>query len=125
NADLDPTLVTLAENALRAFRNSDLWSELQTAEAVYTEVPFSASDEHEGLSRVTRGTIDLAYRLPHGWKIVDYKSDAVSTDKDLQTLLTHATRQINTYAKHWQTLTGEQVVEKGVWSTEKSTFLKI
>ena len=126
-AGADAGFLPHALDALQQFRNSDIWTEIQTSETVYTEVPFAISQAENNPSpgKIIRGVIDLVYRLPEGWKIVDYKTNAVKTDEDVRTLCEQTADQVNTYAKHWAKFTGETVIAKGLWLTERREFRTI
>ena len=117
-AEVPPAFVEDAQNALDAFRASSIWEEIQIAEAVYTEVPFAVPDEEEEIPGVLRGVIDLVYRVSDGWKLVDYKTDAVSEDGDIKALVDRYVPQVDAYARHWCDVTGEKISEKGFWLTE-------
>lgn len=124
-AGADAGFLPQALNALQHFRNSEIWTEIQASETVYTEVPFAISQAENNVSpdKIIRGVIDLAYRLPKGWKIVDYKTNAVKTDEDVHALCEQTADQVNTYAEHWAKFTGEPVVSKGLWLTERREFI--
>ena len=126
-ADADAGSLPHALDALQQFCNSEIWTEIQTSETVYTEVPFAISQAENSPSpnEIIRGVIDLVYRLPGGWKIVDYKTNAVKTDEEVQALCEQTADQVNTYAKHWANFTGEPVVSKGLWLTERREFRTI
>lgn len=121
-AGTDAEFLPNALDALQQFRNSEIWAEIQASETVYTEVPFAVSQAADNANEIIRGIIDLVYRLPKGWKIVDYKTNAVKTDEDVQALCEQTADQVNTYAKHWENFTGETVVAKGFWLTEIREF---
>ena len=121
-AGTDAEFLPNALDALQHFRNSEIWAEIQTSETVYTEVPFAVSQAVDNANEIIRGVIDLVYRLPKGWKIVDYKTNSVKTDEDVQTLCEQTADQVNTYAEHWENFTGETVVAKGLWLTERREF---
>jgi ATP-dependent helicase/nuclease subunit A len=112
--DMDTTSATEAAlGALHAFRKSEIWKELgEAAGVVHTEVPFA---EGKG-KRVRRGVIDLVYRVDGGWKIVDYKTYIELTPE----LTKRFTRQVTEYAEHWETISGEAVVERGLWLAASS-----
>ena len=114
-AGLDPSLSGVARAALEDFRNSAIWEELQQAEAVHTEVPFAVPLLRDGEKVVLKGAIDLIYRLGAGWKIVDFKSDAAAGEAGIAALVARYAPQVQAYAQHWQEITGEPVVEKGLW----------
>ena len=121
-AGADAGFLPNALDALQHFRNSEIWTEVQTSETVYTEVPFAVSQAEDNANEIIRGVIDLVYRLPEGWKIVDYKTNAVKTDEDVRALCEQTADQVNTYAKHWEKFTGETVVAKGLWLTKRREF---
>ena len=123
----DTEFLPHALDALQHFRNSEIWKEMQASETVYTEVPFAVSQAVNNASsnKIIRGVIDLVYRLPEGWKIVDYKTNAVKTDQDVQALCEQTADQVNTYARHWAKFTGETVVAKGLWLTARREFRTI
>ena len=112
---------------MQHFRNSEIWKEIHASETVYTEVSFAISQAVNNASsnKIIRGVIDLVYRLPEGWKIVDYKTNAVKTDEDVQALCEQTADQVNTYARHWAQFTGETVVAKGLWLTARREFRTI
>ena len=124
DAGADSEFLPNALDALQHFRNSEIWAEIQASETVYTEVPFAVSQTENTSSsnKIIRGVIDLIYRLPEGWKIVDYKTNVVKTDEDVQELCEQTADQVNTYARHWAKFTGETVVSKGLWLTERCEF---
>lgn len=126
-AGTDVEFLPHALYTLQHFRNSEIWREIQASETVYTEVPFAVSQAANNPSpdEIIRGVIDLVYRLPRGWKIVDYKTNAVKTDEDVQALCEQTTDQVNTYARHWENFTGDTVVAKGLWLTERREFITI
>ena len=126
-AGTDAGFLPHALDALQHFRNSEIWKEIQTSETVYTEVPFAISqaENNPSSNKIIRGVIDLVYRLPEGWKIVDYKTNAVKTDEDVQALCEQTADQVNTYARHWAKFTGETVVAKGLWLTARREFRTI
>ena len=112
--DMDTTSATEAAlGALHAFRKSEIWKELEEAAGVvHTEVPFAGGT---GKS-VRRGVIDLVYRVDGGWKIVDYKTHIQLTPE----LTQRFSRQVAAYADHWETVSDEPVVERGLWLAASS-----
>ena len=121
-AGADAEFLPHALDALQHFRNSEIWREIQTSKTVYTEVPFAISQAENNANEIIRGVIDLVYRLPGGWKIVDYKTNAVKTDEDVRALCEQTADQVNTYVRHWEKFTGETVVAKGLWLTARREF---
>lgn len=114
-AGLDASLADVAQTALDTFRVSPIWGELQQAERVHTEVPFAVSFVRNGEKVVLKGAIDLIYHLDAGWKIVDFKSDTAIGGADIAILVARYTPQVQAYAQYWEQITGQQVVEKGLW----------
>ena len=127
DAGADAGFLPHALDALQQFRNSEIWTEIRASETVYTEVSFAVSQAENNPSpvEIIRGVIDLVYRLPEGWKIVDYKTNAVKTDEDVHALCEQTADQVNTYARHWANFTGETVVAKGLWLTERREFIPV
>ncbi|MBQ41870.1 MAG: hypothetical protein CME15_05375 [Gemmatimonadetes bacterium] len=115
---------------LNQLRSSQVWEEMRAAEEVFAEVPMALSCGTEGCQQAMRGIIDLVYRVAgKGWKIVDYKTDrpvadpaaaatAASAAAASEALIARYGTQVATYASYWHTVTGEEVVEKGLWSRE-------
>jgi len=133
---------------LAQMKSSSLWEEVQAANEVFAEVPIALSTGTGGERQVTRGIIDLVYRVEgKGWKIVDYKTDRAvegepALDKEMGTitstgdaaepvgpvaettaaasaaLIARYGAQVADYASYWHTVTGEVVVEKGLWSRQ-------
>lgn len=126
-AGADTEFLPHALDALQQFRNSEIWTEIRASETVYTEVSFAVSQAENTPSpcEIIRGVIDLVYRLPEGWKIVDYKTNAVKTDEEVNALCEQTADQVNTYARHWANFTGERVVAKGLWLTERREFIPV
>ena len=111
---LKENLVPAAKRALDDFRASDIWRETKAADKVYTEVPFAVGLQERG---VMRGIIDLVYAVELGWKVVDYKTGADGTNNG--SVIEQYARQVNAYAEKWSQISGEDVVEKGLWLIDK------
>lgn len=110
-ANLPPSQRGRLQQVLEAFRASALWTQVQAAGEVYTQVEFASPESAQG--RV-RGVIDLAFRVAGGWKIVDYQSESAG-----------AVSAVEAGAHHWEQLAGEKVVERGVWNLETGTWQKL
>ena len=124
NAGIDTIQQEAAISAVHAFKRSAIWQAIQTSPAVYTEVDLARPESLMGTS-ISRGRIDLVYRVKGGWQIVDYKTDRASTPTEQAALVRHYASQIQAYGKHWQAITRQTVVESGIWSTETSTWLPL
>jgi ATP-dependent exoDNAse (exonuclease V) beta subunit len=71
-----------------------------------------------------RGVIDLAFREATGWVVVDYKTD-LRTESELPELVEHYSGQVHRYAQVWSDLTGEPVVERGLYFTRFNRYVEI
>ncbi|MRH41321.1 AAA family ATPase [Aquibacillus halophilus] len=106
---------------IRLFKASDIWEKLQSADEILTEVPFSlklnAGDQLYSLLKrengqqtiYVKGVIDLIYRFQGEWTIVDYKTDRVKKEDDLNLLRDFYRDQIIFYQHAWEYMTGEKV----------------
>lgn len=102
-----------AARSLQAFIRSDLWRDLQAADRVLTEVPFTTQSMDEELAVVTSGVVDLAFRSDEQWTIVDYKTDRA----DESTLIERHALQIRAYVQAWKTLFPDEPCSGLIWST--------
>jgi len=119
-------LVDQAVEALGRLRSSKLWLELSESDAVYTEVPIAANAGTNTAGTnddsVVRGVVDLVYRVGggEGWKIVDYKTDMPDgkTRPSEAQLKQRYGSQVEAYSRYWETISGDRIAAKGLWSTE-------
>jgi ATP-dependent helicase/nuclease subunit A len=129
---LDPGLGERALETLAAVRGSKLWERASLAEERLVEVPFEICLEpddpilagREDLPIVLRGVVDLAFREPGGWVIADWKTDADAAARR-DTLTEHHRGQIELYASIWERITGEPVVERGIFFVSSGEYVKI
>ncbi|MDX1623111.1 MAG: UvrD-helicase domain-containing protein [Gemmatimonadota bacterium] len=98
-------LVELVE----AIRSSDLFARARGAEACLPEVPFAWRREVDGEVRLVEGVVDLAFREPDGWVLVDWKTDEVEDEEVLAARRRAYECQLAIYAEAWEALTGEVV----------------
>jgi ATP-dependent helicase/nuclease subunit A len=121
---LDGEAKAAALAAAQGFQDSDLWKAIARADQVYTEAAFGriVSAEPE---RIARGRIDLIFKSPDGWMIVDFKTDAVGNDEEALRIADFYKSQVVAYAEHWFGVTGEPVVEKGLWLTALNRYVPI
>lgn len=73
---------------------------------------------------VLRGVIDLVYRAADGWRILDYKTDQIDGQVNVeQLLLARHGPQLHQYRLAWQRATGDAVAGAGIVSLRaKETF---
>ena len=111
-------LVRLVERVLE----SDIWARARAAERWLSEVPFAFHDPapEDGVApRIMEGVVDLAFREPDGWVIVDYKTD-VGTDPGFPERFRSYRRQVELYATAWEAMTTEAVKERVLFFTART-----
>jgi ATP-dependent exoDNAse (exonuclease V) beta subunit len=94
---------------VEAVMQADFWRAARRARACLVEVPFALGD-HES---VQHGVIDLVYETDAGWRVIDYKTDRVSTGTDLWRMYGP---QIRAYADAWKALGDTERVSAGLFS---------
>ncbi|WP_449539617.1 UvrD-helicase domain-containing protein [Ferdinandcohnia sp. Marseille-Q9671] len=119
------------------FTRTNIWEELQNAEQVLTEVPFtlriSALDplfeyldkENRGKTMYVSGVIDLVYKIHNSWNIIDYKTDRPKDLADLPELTSFYKDQINIYHQIWERITGEEVASKQLYFVTPNRFVTV
>ena len=73
---------------------------------------------------LVRGSIDLVFKEPDGWVIVDYKTDSVTGGKP-DALVEKYAPQVRLYADSWERITGEKVKEMGLYFSRANLFAPI
>ena len=126
---LDPVRTDEAIAVVRSVMGSEIWKRAQASDRRLMEVPFQTlmtvdPAETSSVPTVLRGVIDLAFHEPNGWVIVDYKTDA-RTVSHVPTLVDHYRGQVETYAKAWRDMTGENVSEKGLYFTHLGAYSRL
>ena len=126
---LDPALADEAIAVVRSVTASEIWKRAQASDRRLAEVPFQTlmtadSAQGEGVPTLLRGVIDLAFQEPKGWVIVDYKTDARPMSH-VPALVEHYRGQVETYAKTWNEMTGENVAEKGLYFTHVDVYSRV
>ena len=121
----DPQNVEPAIEALHRFRSSALWQEIQASKQTYTEVEFAKADEFMGQDQITRGRIDLVYRIKGGWKIVDFKTDRAGSPAEIEVIRTRYGDQVRAYVRYWTELTGERIKSSGLWATDPGIWIEV
>jgi ATP-dependent helicase/nuclease subunit A len=113
--DGEPTELGALMDTVNAVRASRLWKRAQSASRRLAEVPFAL-----GLGGATwlEGVVDLAFREPDGWVLVDYKTDR-GDDPEFPTRRLAYREQLRRYADAWTRLTGEPVKERMILWTRQ------
>ena len=108
----DPTELITLLTTVECVRASDLWSRAGRASRRLSEIPFALALEGEADPPMwLEGVVDLAFREPAGWVLVDYKTDRGDDPQfDTRRLAYH--EQLRRYGAAWERLTGEPVVDR-------------
>lgn len=116
--------VQRALRMLDGFLASQLWSDLQQARRVLTEHPITWKTE---AGAVARGTIDLLFQADDGWRLVDYKTDAIISTTDLQFEIERHSyaEQVYRYVQAWEKSASESVTEGGIWLANVQELLEV
>ncbi len=85
---------------------SDAWKALLACGVPQVELTVMRRTESDGRETITEGVIDAAARGPNGWRIVDWKSDAVD-DAAWSARHEKYARQVDAYVSMLASLTGE------------------
>ncbi len=89
------------------------------------EVPLTMladlDESNGGLPTLRRRAIDLVFLEKNGWVIVDYKSDRVNPTT-VKPKLEYYRPQVESYAKAWAKLVGQQVSEIGLFFIAVNTY---
>lgn len=114
---------------VQAVRAAPLWQRARAADILQIEASFAlmmSGAEYAALAgdtdtdtgdadarprEIIEGVLDLAFREPDGWTIVDYKSDAAGSGIDDARRAKYRA-QVNLYALAWERITGEPVRER-------------
>ncbi len=97
---------------------SELWQRAQACDECLAEVPFAIKIEGEGPPRVLYGVIDLAFRAPEGWHIIDYKTDQA----DLAALTQRYAEQVRAYVGPWSRLMDERIAYAGLFAVRADSL---
>ncbi|KGK89158.1 exonuclease V subunit beta [Desulfosporosinus sp. HMP52] len=113
------------------FCRTDLWQRITQAESKYTEVSFSLQIDNghplnayiKGANEkpvILSGIIDLAFKENGQWVIVDYKTDRVNEESDLDRLREFYAPQLKMYCEVWNSIIGESCQEGQLYFVEKN-----
>jgi ATP-dependent helicase/nuclease subunit A len=110
--------------------DSPLWKRAMDSGQHYSEVPFYTGikidkPEDKAEDTVISGTIDLVFKEGDGWVIVDFKTDTVSGEQQLASLVGYYAPQLELYRKAWESVVGEPVYEVGLYFTSINKFLTV
>ena len=121
---------------LTNFQTSKLWDELQTADEVLTEVPFTLKVKKQDslYSQITKkpedqqpfyvkGIIDLIYKKNGEWNIVDYKTDRAKRKEDYDKLQAFYRSQLAFYKQAWEEITKEKVNSASLYFLEPNVLV--
>jgi len=98
-----------------------VWRRVMSAPVRLSEMPF-------GLAETTGyrlGVIDLVFRESDGWVVVDFKSDSIKDDEQLNALADYYQAQVQEYACRFTEITGQPVKERGLLFTDRLTYIKL
>lgn len=121
DADLDPeTTIDRLRTVLNRFLNSRVWSEVQAAKRVHTELPLGhLAPSDTDASTLHSGIIDLIYLYDGRWQIVDFKSDGLIPNDSAflqRKVRKQYTPQIRAYVEAWKAGTRtDRRVQGALW----------
>jgi ATP-dependent exoDNAse (exonuclease V) beta subunit len=126
--EIDPGLAETAVQTAHRVMTSDVWRRAASSATRLVEVPFATCLAPEptanGVPTILRGVIDLAFREPAGWVIVDYKTDARPPEA-LSQLVSHYSGQVRTYSQAWEAIVGQKVHEIGLYFTHLGQYVTV
>ncbi|MAT43649.1 MAG: hypothetical protein CL609_15030 [Anaerolineaceae bacterium] len=104
--------ITFATNRaielLTRFHAHPIKNEIEAASQRYHELPYSRMDG----KNVENGYIDLLYRSPRGWEIIDFKTDSIQNTTQQSELISQYAKQARKYTSVVTGFLGEKVVTK-------------
>jgi ATP-dependent exoDNAse (exonuclease V) beta subunit len=110
----EPQLRAVIDEALdtvTAVKDGDFWQEARASAECHEEAPFGIREDGDAIPKVLSGTIDLVYRTPAGWAVVDYKTDADGAPADLRA---RYRLQVEAYERGWGRFVGGPVASRVV-----------
>ncbi len=114
-----------------AFFTSDL-GKLARRSEMHKEFNFSilvdASEYYDSAADqkiLVQGVVDLWFETQDGIVIVDFKTDAVSSDAGMKEKAEHYRPQLAVYAKALERITGKRVVSRYLWFTATNTAYEV
>jgi ATP-dependent helicase/nuclease subunit A len=129
DADGEPVELTELLQIVDSVLASTMWKRAKAGSPMLVEAPFALrltaeeyaaaiglAEPESDAAEVIDGRIDLVFREPDGWVIIDYKSDA-GGERIPAELLRLYRGQLALYAAAWERLTGEPVKERALLFT--------
>ena len=92
---------------------------------MHTEVDFASAESLMGQTSVTRGRIDLVFKVTGGWQIVDFKTDRATTPTEVERLRSRYGDQVRAYRQYWESLTSTEVRTAGLWTANPGIWIEI
>jgi ATP-dependent helicase/nuclease subunit A len=131
-ADEEESLVDRLPEALELVESvarSETWQRATTCSDRFVEIPFTLPwDLPDETGRLVpgllHGRLDLVFREPEGWVIVDYKTDPIPRE-GVGSLVARYREQVALYAEAWERITGEPVREAGLYFTRAETYVEV
>ena len=116
--DLPLELLPEILHTVELVKSSDLWNRAMRSEQYYSEMSFQVLEQEseEPVPVLLRGVIDLVFKEKDGWVIVDYKTDAAAKTHPAK-LIEKYRLQLEIYAREWSRITGQTMIEKGLYFT--------
>lgn len=128
DAGLDVAWADRAVELVTAVRSSEMWRRAQASPQMFVEAGFTLLTPNdpavEAVPTLLRGVIDLAFREPEGWVIVDYKTDDCGAGR-LPSLTEHYAGQLRTYADCWRRITGEPIKETALFFVREAKYVVV
>ena len=117
--ELDPALAESAISTVQAIMRSELWQRALRSSQRFVEVPFQVllTSQSVSVPTVVRGAIDLIFREPDGWVLVDVKTDRLPGSRT-EPLVGKYGPQVRLYADAWRDCVGEEVKETVLYFTQ-------
>jgi ATP-dependent helicase/nuclease subunit A len=119
---LDANLAGTAVKTVNSVMKAEIWQRAVASGRRLAEVPFAILLAEEApVPVLIRGSIDLVFKEPDGWVIVDYKTDSLPGGKT-DPLVRKYAPQVRLYAESWERITGEKVKEMGLYFSRANVF---
>jgi ATP-dependent helicase/nuclease subunit A len=92
-----------ARGLVHRLRDHPLWARVQRAQERFQEIHYTRWHPHD---RADSGRIDLLIREREGWVVVDFKTDALESEEELQQVAESYSRQMQQYGRAVEALLG-------------------